>query len=612
MIKICDKANADAFKDDWKLPTAALDEVSYLKIKDTLFSLTDGIEKSGDEPLAHGVALIAHVCGMGLQMKEPDTPFVALATWADGSRTAIPDDLTDVHLATLKRVAGLVSNFAIRARIFDILWLKVRPKKKEYAEKAIENYRKLAAQVRDKHIKEVTYSCNYLSRAIQLWRQIGADTAIRTQLENEVVACMMLDKEEPRNAIRFHFFNLIPSIMESADVQKWAKLGEEFAQKSLEQKNYEKARAYTETVRLVFRVAKDDASAKIQKEKHTELFVSEAKEMKDAKADPMILQTLYNKAIEACRNTPGKAGLAKELHTELVEIQKQIPGNLKQVSDSIDLKPAIEQTIDAIRQQNFLNSLKIVALKARPQKKTTLFSEAEKLMKEFPLQSLITTVILDEKGKVVAQRPGMGSTPEEKVAAIRSRASQNLVMNFEITGVVLEWAQREIDNRTDFDSSVIDSILYPNPFVPLSRREQFKAGIVRGLKGDWISSISILIPQLENSLRHVMQLAGNNMVIIDSEGAQKEKDLNAFIYNEEFGQLVGEDMQFQLQVLLCDKTGLNLRNNVAHGLLTDGGALSGSSAYVWALTLLLCMDFQARYYSANVQPHATEMNEEGE
>ena len=49
-----------------------------------------------------------------------------------------------------------------------------------------------------------------------------------------------------------------------------------------------------------------------------------------------------------------------------------------------------------------------------------------------------------------------------------------------------------------------------------------------------------------------------------------------------------------MQVLLTDKAGLNLRNQVAHGLLTDGMALSEVGSFIWAMMILLCANFQGQ------------------
>ena len=602
-LNIFEKADPEKFeKDNWFFPESLNGEINYFHLGDELFDICKTLEGEGKIELSHNVALLAHLLGMGFRPDEVNNPFKSFATWEDGSRTIATDDFTENHLLVFRKILERTNSPAIKARVADVLWIMTKPAKRIDAELAIQSYIALSVLLRNADVKEILYASYYLKRAIQIWLQLGGDEKVRLSIQKEVEACMKLDQPEPPNFTRFFFYELIPNILDSSDTQRWIELGEKLLAETIAQKEFEKARSYLTAMRLILRAAKDEAGAIKMVERKTDMFVYEAREMKTAKAGPMILQHLYNKAIEACRNTKGKAPLSRELHKELLEVQKEIPGTLSKIHESVDLQPAIEQMVNLIREKDFKDAMKVIALKSLPQKKDVLFKEAEDMMASFPLQSLFTTTIIDEKGKVVARRPGMSTSPEEKLAATRSRASQNLLIVFEIKGIAIGCAQREVNNRVDYDELFFDSILYPNPFVPVSRVHQFKRGLVCGLRGDWISSICILVPLLENSLRTVMQIAGHNMTSIDAESIQKEKDLNAFIYSEELASVVGADMQFQLQVLLCDKAGLNLRNQVAHGLMTDGVAYSGAPAFVWALSLLLCISFQERYFAVNVKP----------
>ncbi len=604
-LTICEKADAAAFEsENWSFPEAINNITRYLPLRDNLFKICESLETEGKPVLAQNVCLVAHTCGMVLKLGEPGTAFKPLAEWQNG-RTVSPDDLTNTHLSVLRSAKGRTENAAIKARLSDLLWLKARPPQVADAESAIQSYLTLAKQIRETDVDHLLYSSHYLKRAIQLLKKIGGNEEIRAQIQIEIEACLFLSKPEPNNFIRFFFYNLISEVLKPEDLKKWIDLGEDLISKTMTQKNFEKARAYREAMSEILKLVKDADGSASMLEKRTDLFVQEAREMRSAKADPSILQSLYNKAIEACRNTKGKSTLAKELHGELLEIQKAIPSGLKMYSQQIDLQPAIEEKIKLVREKTFLEAVKIVAIQSVPRKKETTFKEAEEVMKNFPLQSLVETVFLDEKGKIIARRTGMGTTPDEQAAAIRARAVQDLLMAVEIRGVVIGWVQRELNNRTDFEDAIFDNLLYPNPFVPTTRIQQFKRGLICGLKGDWISSTSILVPLLENSLRAIMQIAGHNMTTLDADGVQKERDLNSFIYSEELAALIGMDMQFQLQVLLCDKTGLNLRNQIAHGLMTDGAMFSGASPFIWSLSLLMLFTFQERYYSAKAAPNSS-------
>ncbi len=605
-MKICEKASVNSIiENDWHFPNEIGSETSLHKIQSALFALCEPMESEGKHDLAQTIGLLAHVSGMGLQLSEPGTPFRSFAEYGNGQRTANLDDLTQEHLEAIKEAVKRTNNRFMLARLNDVLWIKVRPPERSYAQAAIKSYLNSS----DLYLSNAALfmdAKNYTLRAIQLWKQLGADPIIRTEIEEALVKCMFLGKDEPQNFVRFFFFENIVQCFDPVDAQKWIDLGNQLAADSLKQKNFEKARKYSEQVEEIHRRVKDKSNAQKMQVNQTNIFIQEAREMRAAGASAMILQDRYNKAIEAARNTPGMSAEAKVLLSELTEVQKDIPGDLKEISVPIDLKPAIEETINLIREKSFEDAIKIIAFKTVPAKKSDLYNQAKETIKAHPLQALISGVVLDEKGKVIAKRASMNSTQEENLGVVRSQASQHLIFSVTIKGSVLGWAQRELNNRTDFDESLIDSLLYPNPFIPKSRVLQFKRGLMTGFKGDWISAVYILIPQLENSLRHLMQLAGYEMVKMDSDGIQQEKDLNAFIYSDEFQDIVGEDMAFQLQVILTDKIGLNLRNQIAHGLATDGTVLSEVGPFIWSMTLLLCLHFQRQFFRQQSDQTAAE------
>lgn len=76
-----------------------------------------------------------------------------------------------------------------------------------------------------------------------------------------------------------------------------------------------------------------------------------------------------------------------------------------------------------------------------------------------------------------------------------------------------------------------------------------KKAIIDHFDHDYISSIHILVPQIEVTLRAVLSSKGIIPLKIEKEGKE------ARIYENELGGL------------LVDVTGINLRNKVSHGLM---------------------------------------------
>ncbi len=117
----------------------------------------------------------------------------------------------------------------------------------------------------------------------------------------------------------------------------------------------------------------------------------------------------------------------------------------------------------------------------------------------------------------------------------------------------------------------------------------------------------MLIPQIENSMRYILRRKGVITSGIDSSGIQDEHSLNETLFTTELNEVFGDDIIFDLQGLLVERFGVNLRNRMAHGLMDHTSFFSIHASYMWAITLRLCCwpliihKYQDRKSSESVQ-----------
>ena len=90
-------------------------------------------------------------------------------------------------------------------------------------------------------------------------------------------------------------------------------------------------------------------------------------------------------------------------------------------------------------------------------------------------------------------------------------------------------------------------------------------GIERYFERDYVSSIHILVPRFENCFRKFFGQGGHPTTTI-RDGIQKEQVFNQYLNQDFVVEKIGEDKVEFLRLLLVDELGLNLRNDVAHGL----------------------------------------------
>ena len=148
-----------------------------------------------------------------------------------------------------------------------------------------------------------------------------------------------------------------------------------------------------------------------------------------------------------------------------------------------------------------------------------------------------------------------------------------------------------------------------NHFIPPGHAGIFERGLQAGFYGDWLVAMHLLIPQIEASIRHVLQHEGVVTSTLESDGTQKEWDLNILLWKPEVEQILGLDILFDLRGILTEKFGHNLRNDLAHGLLPEGGYYRETCVYLWWLVLFLCYQghvIAVRAASVDPTPPATE------
>lgn len=216
-----------------------------------------------------------------------------------------------------------------------------------------------------------------------------------------------------------------------------------------------------------------------------------------------------------------------------------------------------------------------------------LLKEAKESQKSFPLQNMLTKVIYNKKG--------------QKKDSFTYNANQNEYEMY--LHNMIQTNQVDISLKTkcqiypaltillkEHNESITKEFLYEIIRI-LQINQTTKLLIVEGLyygfKKEFIAAIHILIPQIENILRNLILPTDNSLVNIDKDGKDTYKGLNTILseeYREILWEIIGPDIYIDLKTLLDDeKGGLNLRNDLSHGLLSYDECNSVYSIYLWWL-----------------------------
>ena len=219
-----------------------------------------------------------------------------------------------------------------------------------------------------------------------------------------------------------------------------------------------------------------------------------------------------------------------------------------------------------------------------------LRKQVEESAKNHPMQYLFSHTIVNDTGKVVARHSSIYSDdPDEVEKAIRENMYREALLHHQIYTVSLI---EPIRNQLNFEHNIrledFLRIASNNPLVPVDREVIFARGLKLGMDGDYLNAIHLLIPQIENSMRYILTQMGEIPSGIDSRGIQDERSLNTTLYSPSIVKVFGEDIVFDLQGLLVERLGANLRNRMAHGLMDHDSFYSPEVPYLWCLILKIC------------------------
>lgn len=200
--------------------------------------------------------------------------------------------------------------------------------------------------------------------------------------------------------------------------------------------------------------------------------------------------------------------------------------------------------------------------------------------KAYPLQSLISKSIISD-GKKVEH-----TITEEDLKKINfiSNYMYHLTVNLEVLiKVIFEKLIGEYDLGVDdlmkkFDRwGLLDN--RNRPFIEIGMKNFFE--------GDYISSVHILVPQFESTMRRMFSNAGFPTTSIKKGTAQHEETFNEFLNREDIKSSLGNDIHKFIQIVMVEQAGLNLRNQIAHGLINFSDITKAQCLLVIYLFLVL-------------------------
>ncbi|WP_018782177.1 DUF4209 domain-containing protein [Bacillus sp. 95MFCvi2.1] len=543
---------------------------------------------NGDEKKAYIFKLLGDVTSYGLDLDSKDNHFTPF--WImDGKRSASIEDLKESELSFFEEIVEEIDNPEIKSRIADVLW--IRQKNYKRAILAISSY----IEVYEQMINPDSWYAGIerLERAVQL-ASLFKKGEIRKSIIEKVEEEIEKHKIEKESFIVNSLIKLLLKL-KRFDLEKHIEILEERAVFEEEREYWSRAREYWNLCIECLTYEKRFNEREEAKLSSANTYVMEAEMVLRDNPTYFIAVSHLQSAIEAYRRIEGTTETVNNLHRRMLEYQKKSVSQMQEFeSEGIDISELIENSINEVKGKSFNDKLVTLALMYKSLRTNELRETAEAVIRKSPLRHIMTSAKVNSEGKIIGKSPSvLSDSTEDYEEAIKIEMYNNAGYHRQaIVEAIIEPVRKQVLLEHFIMLRHLAPLVINNPFIPEGREEIFAKGLYYGLHGDFLISAHLLIPQIENSIRFILSKEEEIVSNIDKDGIQEEKNLNTLLYLPKLKELWGEDFVFDLQSLLVEKHGDNLRNTTSHGLIGNNEFYSVSTIYLWWLTLKLCIMYK--------------------
>lgn len=288
----------------------------------------------------------------------------------------------------------------------------------------------------------------------------------------------------------------------------------------------------------------------------------------------------YQKGIMLYRNN-GESDKADAAHKRLVEIQKEIPKIMVPFSVELDIKGVIDNLKANMEGLSFEECVIRLTQMFVFEKQEDIKKSVIEEFKDNPISHLFGKSLINAQGQtVLALHPLDIHDPEKDPKLMELHMYQNALEKQKVAGDI--WVKNAliiIRDKFVIDKSMVEFLVKDNPIIPDGRERIFQSGLYMFLNGDYYEALHILAPQVENLFRNIAREVGGLTVTLEKDGSSMEKVLSSILSLPELVDCYDNDILFTFRGLLNKQAGANIRNEIAHGIISEYACSTGVCLY---------------------------------
>lgn len=288
----------------------------------------------------------------------------------------------------------------------------------------------------------------------------------------------------------------------------------------------------------------------------------------------------YQKGIKLYRDNgePQKAEIA---HKRLAEIQKEIPQIMVPFSIELDIKGVVDNIKINMEGLTFEEGLIRLTQMFVFEKQEDIKNRVIGEFKDHPLAHMFGKSLINAQEQTVLALPPLDiQNPEKDPHLLELHMYQNALEKQKISGDI--WMKNALAILRDtyvVNNSMLDFLVKDNPIIPEGREHIFQSALRMFLNGEFYEAMHILAPQVENLFRNIAKEVGGLTVTLKDDGSSMEKVLSSILSLPELLDCYDNDILFTFRGLLNEQAGANIRNEIAHGIISEYACSTGVCLY---------------------------------
>ena len=566
--------------------SAASSKFDYWAYCEEFSKAVDLAKSSGETSHAEAFRILAEICSMVLCPEFQQNPFKSIFDLPTCPSMS-PENFSEGQLSFLGSLIDVVDDVFVKARLGELLWLVEKPKNQKRAVVAVDSYLEMPLSPESWiWVKECWVRAIVLSTSL---RESGKVDLIRDKFIGVVLSAEESDAGFLVGVARV----LREARLRAGRMVEVAERLEFIASKAIDRDG--KRDAFEEAAEWFGLGELPDRKASCMA-RVADIYAGEADEVLEVGEEPVLASALLEVAIKKYRSIPRKQRGRLDVDNKIIHLKKRqreigemVIEQMREFRISTDATEFVEKVKRTVGAKGVLDALILFVIGNAFSGVAKTRDQAVSTMKCHPLRWMFPGRFFSVDGRLLATHPPVSSYhKDDKAVEVAIVERFEIYVNSHVDAFVYP-ALVVIRNQHWLTIGDFERLARESPLVPDGRERIWAIGLHAGYEGNFVVALHILVPQIEHMVRVHLKNAGISTSTLGQDNLETENGLGTLVQCPGADKVFGEDILFELKYLLCSPLYANIRNEMAHGLLSYGAFYSKAAVYCWWLSLRLVL-----------------------